>query len=1399
MSSRNNKDDNDEDAGGIIGQAKGLTSCSSRVISICDRLTNAWSNSILSGSPLLRNIPEKGDGEPGGIYYEKDFVLRIRILKADKLRDDPFITHPVVRVHLVDVHTGQYLQKPDYKIPIVSKYEGQTVYNEGARNVPKARSNHHITPQLSVPTERLHASSLLPVWNYDMIINVSYRKLLKQNTLLLFELLDFSPTIPEKFVKNASGFYEIAWGYLSPVNEQKQSIFSLSPHAEKRTIRMQLYDYYNFKSSCCGLWSPARAWARNNLDFIHSNDAEIAAQGVVPKVYLQFCLNKNYQTRYPSTLHLVVDAVPKPEKLKKKQKKGNQESTKESTSMPHLWGHPKGYELREVFTPNRPSVPWQVEKASINASAGNDSLSRSPTKQNDESEENEKVRHKVRRRREANQPCAVPDTFFHRISVGAFGCTRLEFSNSGDYLAAGCKKSQGAADGPFTYPLIIFNTDTGDMLLDSELDGHQGSIHDIAWRADDKEIATASSDGTIRIWHIYTISAKRQARCRLILNYHVTSYVYTIAFRKRKSDFAKNGLPLVSGGSDGLLRIWDISENASDDFDDNYDTVSNTNDEENTIEEADFESELRYKGCIGEKEHEGDAITAARWTYSGSKLVTGDAGGRVCIWRRKGTNSAKITDMCDVRNYRLLRIFKSPSTAGSVSVTSLYCQGANPSSVLVQYTQNHLQYYNLKDFTSAVFSGSLCSNRMIRSVVSPDGTYILSGSEEGKPLVWSAITGKKLSIPLSSFQFPAALCDVAWHPREHLVALGAYGENSPITLVVAEPDVAPPELHADITTGARFKFSSTLSKTLGRSTRLGQDLSNTLEETMEEKTAAQHLKETNRRFTVVKDSIRKRLVSQCISYGQRYRFVRERASINLRQCSSFSTAKVPSPLRELSQSQWSQMVAFEEEQNSSTNTEANTLFAAFSIEFLKYGIKSMPFLISCLEEDPRHLSATLLIAILYLYVGTGPSNTNASLYINHATHLIDNRHCVPSARENALLHFAIAWNQHRLETCISPLQNHLAQYPQDFLIARLINDKLFWQGKFAENIPMLQTTMKACNGLPELVGYYAFALEQAGECYRQGATEEAEKISRSVLRDYPKHRNPWATHALIHCMDTKKQNEEIIVFAEKDLKLYQDQSNTYVSTHLGFHKGVAHLDLNQFDEAFRVTRDLIFDQLVITEQENETKAFLNDRKKGDNKSIKINWTSHDIVNAIALLGRFQQKLRVSGGDKQDTYDLGELWQKLMRVLLCPILPSGPLVSSIATPPMSTVQNEGFSLLDQTARHLAFLDLHYLLCLRENDTDLCATFALSLKQEYPNLGPFIDVLINSKANLDELQCILLKKRSTNYDGLNLNRALHWFLRENIGGSNAQREIFEQEFLLKTNNNSFQDPRLWWGKK
>lgn len=44
---------------------------------------------------------------------EDDLVLGVYIHRTDRLKSDILISHPMVKIHVVDLNTGQYVKKDD--------------------------------------------------------------------------------------------------------------------------------------------------------------------------------------------------------------------------------------------------------------------------------------------------------------------------------------------------------------------------------------------------------------------------------------------------------------------------------------------------------------------------------------------------------------------------------------------------------------------------------------------------------------------------------------------------------------------------------------------------------------------------------------------------------------------------------------------------------------------------------------------------------------------------------------------------------------------------------------------------------------------------------------------------------------------------------------------------------------------------------------------------------------------------------------------------------------------------------------------------------------------------------------------------------------------------------------
>ena len=80
----------------------------------------------------------------------------------------------------------------------------------------------------------------------------------------------------------------------------------------------------------------------------------------------------------------------------------------------------------------------------------------------------------------------------------------------------------------------------------------------------------------------------------------------------------------------------------------------------------------------------------------------------------------------------------------------------------------------------AHFKGNLVRAGVIRAKFSPDGTYVLAGSEDGKVYAWDTVSASPVSFLDGKFGYSAPLCDLSFHPKQHLVALTCFGGDHPV-------------------------------------------------------------------------------------------------------------------------------------------------------------------------------------------------------------------------------------------------------------------------------------------------------------------------------------------------------------------------------------------------------------------------------------------------------------------------------------------------------------------------------------------------------------------------------------------------------------------------------------------
>ncbi|XP_051942989.1 jouberin isoform X3 [Hippocampus zosterae] len=152
-------------------------------------------------------VPKKPDldGNDG-------LVLGVYVHRTDGLKTDLRVSHPMVKVHVVDDLTGQYVKKEDSHRPVSSFYERDTV--------------EHILPIMTQPFDFKKNKSVVPEWKEQIIFNEPFAHFVGRDpespkVVLFFEILDFLTMEEAKANVDVAtperGFRKIAWAFLKPV------------------------------------------------------------------------------------------------------------------------------------------------------------------------------------------------------------------------------------------------------------------------------------------------------------------------------------------------------------------------------------------------------------------------------------------------------------------------------------------------------------------------------------------------------------------------------------------------------------------------------------------------------------------------------------------------------------------------------------------------------------------------------------------------------------------------------------------------------------------------------------------------------------------------------------------------------------------------------------------------------------------------------------------------------------------------------------------------------------------------------------------------------------------------------------------------------------------------------
>lgn len=222
-------------------------------------------------------------------------------------------------------------------------------------------------------------------------------------------------------------------------------------------------------------------------------------------------------------------------------------------------------------------------------------------------------------------------------------------------------------------------------------------------------------------------------------------------------------------------------------------------------------------------------------------------------------------------------------------------------------------------------------------------------------------------------------------------------------------------------------------------------------------------------------------------------------------------------------------------------------------EWLAFGDRFGEF-ITAADKEKECLMLPLVAACLNLSMNSSDGFEAAARYLARAKAMSTGA----NPRERAWLEAVDAWIAGDLDRSASHFEAIVAGWPRDLLAVKLAQLHAFNRGDAETLLGVGEQAARANEDNRFVWAMCAFGLE---ECNR---LDEAEAMARKAIA--LDRRDPWAHHAVAHCLEARGRMLEGVAFLQSVSDTWQD-CNSFMYTHNWWHLALFLIDLDRTDEA----------------------------------------------------------------------------------------------------------------------------------------------------------------------------------------------------------------------------------------
>ncbi|XP_028398798.1 denticleless protein homolog B-like isoform X3 [Dendronephthya gigantea] len=290
---------------------------------------------------------------------------------------------------------------------------------------------------------------------------------------------------------------------------------------------------------------------------------------------------------------------------------------------------------------------------------------------------------------------------------------------------------------------------------------HSNAIFDIAWVCDEPKLVTASGDQTAQLWDV------QQSSRLAVFKGHSCSL--------KSVDFQyENLFVFATGARDGNIMVWDMRCNKRDGH---YKPVNTIHNCHSTLPTTSTPQRTKKRGRrlsnAVKTQDSQQSVTSVIFQDLNTIISAGAVDGNIKVW--------------DIRkNYSIIRtelqpyhVFPYPGSASRKHGYSSLTLDSTKSKLFANCTNDIIYMYDCVRFQTrpmATFQGHSNATFYVKSSVSPDDQYLMSGSGDGDGYIWRVDDPGAAPFHLTGHS--NEVTSVAWCPRDQSKIVTCSDDNS---------------------------------------------------------------------------------------------------------------------------------------------------------------------------------------------------------------------------------------------------------------------------------------------------------------------------------------------------------------------------------------------------------------------------------------------------------------------------------------------------------------------------------------------------------------------------------------------------------------------------------------------